>query len=303
MRTLVILLSLFLAACAGRETEMVLARPGGLPAAARVAGVPFFPQAEKACGPASLAMVLVWSGLSSGPEATSTQVYTPGREGSLATDLLGGARRNGRLAVPVDGLAALLGELAAGHPVLVMQNLGLDIHPLWHFAVAVGYDLPARELVLNSGLDEALRMSLDAFEHTWDSAGRWAVVVLPPDRLPATAGERPVVQAAAGLERVGLPMAAARAYQTALMRWPDSLSAALGLGNARYAAGEHDAALQAFQQAAEEHPEAAPAWNNLAHVLFEQGRKPEARRAALRAVALAGDDATYQATLREVGAD
>lgn len=303
MKVAIILLVLVLSACAGRETEMVLARPGDLPPVARVADVPFFPQADKACGPASLAMVLVWSGLESGPDATSTQVYTPGREGSLATDMLGGARRNGRLAVPITGLAALLEEVAAGHPVLVMQNMGLDIYPVWHFAVAIGYDLPARDLVLHSGLDPEARMSLDTFEHTWERAGRWAAVVLPPERLPATAGPLAVAEAAAGLERVGQSAAAARAYQSALARWPGDLPAALGLGNARYAAGDRKAAAEAFRRAAEAHPQAAAAWNNLAHVLLELGSRPEARAAAERAVALAPDDATILATLTEAKAD
>lgn len=303
MKAIIILLALVLGACAGRETETVLARPGNLPPVAKIAGVPFYPQADKACGPASLAMVLSWSGLESSPEAASTQVYTPGRAGSLATDMLGGARRHGRLAVPVTGLAAVLEELAAGHPVVVMQNLGLDIHPVWHFAVAIGYDLPARELVLHSGLDAQTRMALDTFEHTWERAGRWAAVVLAPDVLPATAGPLAVAEAAAGLERVGHPVAAAQAYQAALARWSGDLPAALGLGNARYAAGDRKAAAEAFRKAAADHPQAAAAWNNLAHVLLELGNRREARRAAERAVALAPDDTTILATLTEAEAD
>ncbi len=303
VKSAIILLVLVLAACAGRETEMVLARPGNLPPAVLIADVPFHPQTEKACGPASLAMVLTWSGTKVGPDAVSIQVYTPGREGSLASDMLGGARRNNRLAVPVRHLAALLEELAAGHPVLVMQNLGLDIHPVWHFAVAIGYDLPARQLVLHSGTESNLRMSLDTFEHSWERAGRWATVVLSPDTLPATAGPLAVAEAAAALERIGRFDAAAQAYQAVLARWPDDLPAALGLGNARYAAGDRQAAAEAFRTAADTHPQAAAAWNNLAHVLLELGRRPEARAAAERAAALAPADATILATLIEATAD
>jgi len=244
-------------------------------------------------------MVLVWSGLSSGPEAASTQVYTPGREGSLATDMLTAARRNGRVAVPVQALPDLLTELAVGHPVIVFQNLGLEMKPLWHFAVATGYDLPRRELILNSGFDEATRLSLDTFEHTWERAGRWALVVLPPDKLPATASEPAMVQAAAGLERVGLTGAAARAYETTLARWPDSLGAAIGLGNARYTQQDRKGAEAALRHAVTHHPRSAPAWNNLAHVLLEEGRAGEAREAAERAYGLdASPD--IAATLEEI---
>ncbi|MEW5726983.1 MAG: PA2778 family cysteine peptidase [Pseudomonadota bacterium] len=291
---------LALAGCAGRQTEALLAAPDGLPPVAEVASVPFHPQADKACGPASLAMVLAWSGLSTSPDSLSTQVYTPGREGSLAPDMVAAARRQGRLAVPVHGLRAVLAELAAGHPVVVFQNLGLEMKPLWHFAVAIGYDLPGRRIILHSGLDERLPMALDTFEHTWDRTGRWAMVVLPPDRLPATAGEREVVEAAAGLERVGLAPAAARAYQAVLDRWPDSLAAALGLGNARYGMGDPKAAEAAFRTAARRHPDAAAAWNNWAHVLLELGRVEEAGRAAERAMSLGGRGGPYAATWESV---
>lgn len=295
-----VLASALLSGCAGRETTRLMADRGSLPSAAHVVSVPFHPQEDKACGPASLAMVLNWSGLPTSTEAMSTMVYTPGREGSLAADMLGAARRSGRLAVPLSGLDNVLGELAAGHPVVVFQNLGLEMHPLWHFAVAIGFDLDRREIILHTGLDEAQPMSLDTFEHTWERTGRWAMVVLPPDTLPATSGEAEVVNAVASLERGGWARHAAQAYELALHRWSDSLAAAIGLGNARYAQGDLPAAEAAFRRAAERHPDAAPAWNNLAHVLMERGKGAEALMAAQRAVAIAGADGLYGETLQSV---
>lgn len=296
--TALVLAGLVLAGCAGSETAAILDGPGRLAPSAMVVSVPFHPQQDKACGPASLAMVLQWSGLAVEPGQLSTMVYTPGREGSLATDMLGAARRQGRLAVPVSGLDSVLGEIAAGHPVVVFQNLGLDIHPLWHFAVAVGYDLERRRIVLHTGLDEALPMNLDTFEHTWARTGRWALVVLPPDILPATAGESEVAMAAAALERAGHPREAAQAYDRMLARWPGSLAAAIGRGNALYALGDSEGAEAAFRLAVERHPGSAPAWNNLAHVLTGRGRMADARSAALKAVSLAGADGPYGETLR-----
>lgn len=293
---------LLLAGCAGRETSAVIAGSEGLPPVAEVASVPFFPQEDKACGPASLAMVLNWSGQSIGPDSLSAQVYTPGREGSLAMDMVAAARRQGRMAVPVHGLRNLLAELAAGHPVVVFQNLGLDIKPVWHFAVAIGYDLSARKIRLHSGLDEGMVMSLDTFEHTWERTARWAMVVMPPDRLSVTAAEGDAVEAAAGLERVGLGPAAAQAFETILARWPHSLPAVMGLGNARYGQGDLPAAERAFADAARRHPDSAPAWNNWAHVLLKLGRVKDAVHASRRAVALGGQTGPYAATWSEVQA-
>jgi tetratricopeptide (TPR) repeat protein len=290
-----------LSACATSGLPEPAALPAGLPGEARIADVPFYPQDDLYCGPASLAMVLTWSGAPATQEKVATAIYTPGREGTLQHDLLAGARREGRLAVPVESLAGLLGELAAGHPVLVLQNLGLDWAEQWHYAVAIGYDLDEGEIVLHSGLEAERRVSLATFDRTWARAERWGVVVLPPGSLPATAGEAEVLQAAASLERAERPAEAAKAYAAILDRWPSSFAALMGLGNARYAAGQVLGAESAFRTAASLHPDAAPAWNNLAHVLAAQGELGEALQAAKRAVDLGGpQDAAYRETLREI---
>ena len=300
-RTVGALLVLALAACATPQTERLLGTPTTLPPRAEVEGVPFFPQEEYYCGPASLAMVLGWSGLPVTQDEVAAQVYTPGREGTLRSDVVAAARRKGRLAVPVDRLASLAAELAAGHPVVVFQNLGLGWFPVWHYAVAIGYDLDAGDLILRSGPDPRRVMPLGTFERTWARGDHWALVVLPPGDLPASADEVTVLRAATGLEQAGKPREAAAAYAAIAARWPDSLEAWIGLGNAAYGAGDLDAAEKAFRTAVGRHPDAAAAWNNLAHILGEQGRRAEAVAAARRAVRLGGANAaTYRATLREV---
>jgi tetratricopeptide (TPR) repeat protein len=289
-----------LAACATPQLPQ-LGEAGGLPSRAEVAGVPFHPQTENDCGPAALAMVLGWAGTSIAPEEVAQQVLTPGRDGSLAHDLVAAARRADRLAVPVEDLAPLLAELAADHPVLVLQNLGLGWYPQWHYAVAIGYDLEAGTLTLRSGNEAEQVMPLSTFARTWQRAEQWALVVLPPDTLPASVDATTVLQAAAGLEQAGRHEAAVAAYAAALGRWPDSLAALIGLGNARYAAGQLAAAEAAFRTAVSFHPKEAAAWNNLAHVLAEKGNLSEALAAAKRAVDLGGSGAAvYRTTLQEI---
>lgn len=86
--------------------------------------VPFYPQERYQCGPASLAMMLNSQGLSSNPDILKELVYIPGREGSLQVEMIAGARAHGMLVYPLDGrLESVLTEIAAGNPVLVMQNL------------------------------------------------------------------------------------------------------------------------------------------------------------------------------------
>jgi len=301
-RALAAAVLLALAGCATPEVAGLRA-DGDLPPRVEIAGVPFHPQQAQYCGPAALATVLGWSGLPARQDALAAAVYTPGREGTLGHDLIAAAARHGRLAVPVADLPALLREVAAGHPVLVLQNLGLDWYPQWHYAVVVAYDLAAGELVLRSGAERRRVVALDTFARTWARADGWAILVLPPEVLPASAGEEAAVQAAAGLERAGRAAEAAIAYDTLLDRWPGSLAAAIGRGNVRYAAGDLDGAATAYRAALEHHPDAAALWNNLADVLAARGERGAAVVAARRAVALGGPHADlYRQTLREVSA-
>jgi tetratricopeptide (TPR) repeat protein len=267
-------------------------RIAALPAAAAVADVPFFAQEDYYCGPAALAMTLAWSGLEVRQDDLVPVVFTPGRQGTLQSDVLAAARRYERLAIAVDSLPALLAELAAGHPVLVFQNLGLPPLPQWHYAVATGYDLDARTLRLHSGRTEDYELPLSTFARTWARVDNWALVVLPPDQLPATAGERAVLEAASALERGDAAVAATTAYATILTRWPDSLPGWIGLGNAAYAAGDRHRAIAAFRGATKRHPSALAAWQNLAFVLAETGAEGEAAAARARADALAAGHAS-----------
>ncbi len=297
-----LLVLLLVAACATpRQTATLIADPGDLPRRAMVPDVPFFPQERYYCGPAAVAMTLAWTGLPVDQEDMAPQVYTPGREGSLQPDMIAALRRNGRLAVPVSRLDDILAEIAAGRPILVFQNLGLSWVPQWHFAVAIGYDLDREELILHTGTSEARPVALATFERTWARGDYWALVVLNPDQLPVAADEFQVLRAAAGLERAQQNEAAATAYETILGRWPESFAAWLGLGNVRYASRDPAAAEFAWRGAIAAAPDrAAAAWNNLAYVLADLGRRDEALAAARKAVDLGGGDPNYQATLEEL---
>jgi len=290
--------------CATPQSETVLRASAGLPERVALA-VPFHAQGAHQCGPAALAMALGWSGVAVSPEELAREVFVPGREGSFAVGLVAAARARGRVPVEVRDLGELLGELAAGHPVLVLQDLGLRLPFLSrpHFAVAVGYDRPAHRLVLHSGTLAHRPITFANFERTWRRAGGFAVAVLPPGELPAVPDEARWLAAAAGLERAGRRAEAEAAYRSALARWPDSAAAWLALGNVALAGERLADAEHAFRRATALAPGSAPAWNNLAHVLHRSGRPAEALAAARRAVSLGGPHReTARRTLEEIEA-
>lgn len=302
MRCTAVLLLALVAACASPDTERLLAGQAAHPEKTEIIGVPFFPQEEAYCGPASLASVLAWSGLSVTQTEIAAQVYTAGRGGTLQSDMLGAARRNGRLAVPIDSLVGIFREVSVGRPVLVFQNLAFDWYPKWHYAVVYGYDLDAGTVLLHSGEEERHVSDLDGFARSWRRGGSWAVVVLPPDKLPVEASERTLLAAAAALSRAEQEEAAETAFAAIAARWPDSVTARLGLGNARFTQQKYHGAERAFRAAIERAPRNADAWNNLAYALARQGRHADAVAAARKAVAFgAPGNATYRDTLNEIG--
>jgi hypothetical protein len=266
-----------------------------------LADVPFFPQEEYQCGPAALATVLQNAGIARTPAQLAPEVYLPQRHGSLQLELLGASRRAGAVPYVLHNQPDdLLREVAAGHPVVVLQNLGWSMAPQWHYAVVVGFDLTGKTLMLRSGTTERLQMPLDDFDRSWARAERWAFVALPPGRLPATASEQDYVAAATAFERVA-PTLGPQAYETALRAWPKNLLARLALGNAAYRQRQLEFAQTQYRQATADHPESGDAWNNYAQVRFEQGHSDEALAAARRAVAIGGPHlSTYVATLRAI---
>ncbi|HWK53208.1 MAG TPA: PA2778 family cysteine peptidase, partial [Hyphomicrobiales bacterium] len=292
--------------CAGTLPAKLAQDAGrGQDASAHIDELPFFPQDDYQCGPAALATVLAHNGLAVMPEDLIGEVFVPGRKGSFQFELAASARRHEQLAYPLQGgLNALLDELDAGHPVLVLQNLGLSWYPQWHYAVARGYDLPRRELILNSGTLENYRLALATFARTWVRAEEWGLVILSPGQLPTTAA--PDAYFSAILPQLSGAGSASTAIQRQLLqagleRWPQHLELLMAHGNQLYAQGELQAALQEFERAASYHPDYAYAWNNQAVVAAELGLREQALAAVTKARALApADDATVNATWQEL---
>lgn len=267
------------------QTQQLLATPpAGLPRRVLLDATPFHPQTELQCGPAALATLLGAAGRPVTPESLMPEVFVPGRGGSLQIELLGATRRHDAVSTVLPPrLDALLQEVAAGHPVGVMLNLGLSWVPLWHFAVVVGFDLGREEVLLRSGQTRELHLPLRTFERTWARSQHWAFVALPPEALPTTASLAAVRDGLIGFERAAPPARAVVAWQSAWHRWPGDVVIGMGLGNSQVAAGDAPVALRTFAQVAEV-TDSAAAWNNLASLRLQTGDLPGARQAARQAV-------------------
>jgi len=266
--------------------------PASAPRSIELAATPFFPQEDFQCGPAALATLLVASGVEVTPEALAPEVFIPGREGSLSLELIGAARRHGRLPYVLASTAEeMIAELESGRPVLVLQNLGAGPLPVWHYAVLIGYDAERNVAVLRSGREERVEMKWQRFAGSWHRGRRFALTTLQPGVIPRHAEPGRFMEAAAGLEAAGQRRAAAEAYDAAIVRWPGEPLPWLGRGNLALAEGNRAAAADAYLRAIELAPHDAAARNNLAELLLDAGCLDESRRQVERASALAAGSA------------
>lgn len=286
----VFVFALMLSGCASLVPQTAAlrdAKPEGLPEQVELKQVPFFPQLDYQCGPAALATALATFGAKVTPEMLVPEVYLPDRQGSLQVEMLAAPRRHGMVSyLLAPRYADLLREVAAGNPVIVLQNLGLVDG--WHYAVVVGYDYDKGDLILRSGVAERETLNFAVHEFVWMRGGYWAMVALPPDRIPATADEARWLSSVAALERTGDAANARIAYRTFLERWPGNINAAIGLANSDHKLGDLKGAENVLREAASRAPDSAIVLNNLAQTLSDQGRDKEALPFAERAAALGG---------------
>ena len=295
-------LLLALGACASSpQTRLLLDHPPDLPPVTELSDVPFFPQQEYHCGPAALAAIINYRGITVEPDDIARLVYVPELQGSLQVEIVAATRQFDLVPVELDGqIESLLHELAAGNPVFVLQNLALEAYPLWHYEILIGYDLEQGHMILRSGANRRITRTFALFEKTWQRADHWALVVVGADSIPATGGVDAYLAAVIGMEQVGRLASAREAYASAVQRWPDSLLALSGLGNTSYALGDYAGAESAFRAGLAIDPAKAELWNNLAYALARLDRREASLEAIENALKLDPGNAGLQDSRREL---
>ncbi len=275
----------FLAACllqgcalmVPQTMELRDAWPEGLPQRTTIEAVPFYAQDEYQCGPTALATTLKHAGVDVTPDDLVPEVYLPSRFGSLQVEMAATPRRHGIVSYKLKPrYEDLLREVAAGNPVIVLLDYGVWPVRVWHYSVVVGFDRPGGQVTLRSGVKRSLLMPIPVLEYLWKESDYWALVTLPPGRVPETAEETAYLDAVRAMARVASLQEAERAYAGFLVRWPDNEVASIGLAGSLHAQGRLPDAEAALRRALERHPASVPLLNNLAQTLSDEGRNDEA---------------------------
>lgn len=142
--------------------------------------VPFFPQEENYCGPASLASLLGYWGYKITQEEVARDVFTPEIKGAITVDMVNYARRNGFEATSYEGsLENLKEEVDKGHPLILYLHMGIPLVPRRHYMVAVGYDETKKAVIAYSGREKDILIPYEDLLRDWKRTGYWTLLILP----------------------------------------------------------------------------------------------------------------------------
>ena len=266
-----------------------------------VIDVPFIAQKKFYCGPASLAMVADYYGVKTTSSQIEKRMLLPARKGTLQVELQATARSLNFASFPMQmDRQSLITAIDQEQPVIVLQNLSLDIYPRWHYAVVVGRSETTDHLLLHSGEHEYYRVRWQTFKNTWQRSGNWALMVLPAGELPGSISQQQALKAAMDLEKTGKVRAAQLSYAAISQRWPKSFAAHVGLANTYMKLNEPLAASKAYQQALKLDKYSASTLNNFAYSAHDLGCEITAIHAAGCALKMSGSDKRILATLNDL---
>lgn len=140
--------------------------------------VPFYPQEDFQCGPASLASVLNFWGIPVTPREIAADIYSPSARGTLNLDMRLYSEKKGLRAVHYKGsVEDIKNKIDLGYPMIVLVDLGLLIYQQNHFMVVVGYD--ENNFLAHSGKERLKSIPLKKFIKTWEKTNFWALWIRP----------------------------------------------------------------------------------------------------------------------------
>jgi predicted double-glycine peptidase len=144
-----------------------------------VEGVPFYPQEEYQCGPASLAGVLNYYGLGVTPADIAAEIFSRQARETLDMDMVFYAQKRGMKADQYGGsIEDLRRNIDFRRPLIVLIDEGFWVYQKSHFMVVLGYD--EKGFVVNSGKEEHKFLSQGPFARTWEKTKFWTLKITPP---------------------------------------------------------------------------------------------------------------------------
>jgi len=140
--------------------------------------VPFYPGEDYQCGPASLAGVLNYWGVTVSPGDIAREIFSPSAGGTLNFDMSLYVRSRGLQALQYSGTIEDLKEkITSSYPLIVLVDYGFSIYQVNHFMVVVGFT--DEGVVVNTGREERRLIPSRDFLKAWKRTKYWTLLISP----------------------------------------------------------------------------------------------------------------------------
>jgi len=233
--------------------------------------VPFEKQSRYQCGPAALSSVMKYWGKEVSPEEIAKAVYIPCIRGTLDFDLENFPTGHGFW---VRSYSATFKDLKAkikkDIPLIVLHRQGPQFLNKYHYLVVVGYDEPRGLVVAHTGHKKDAVFTTRDFLRRWDGAQRWALIVVPAEKVDWQLSAEEHNSLGLFYEKRGDLARAKDNYEKSIRLEPKIATFYFNLGNVTLKLRNFNDAEDAYKRAIELDPTFADAYNNLACVYLEQ---------------------------------
>jgi predicted double-glycine peptidase len=144
--------------------------------------VPFFPQLDYQCGPASLAGVLSYYGDNVGPDEIAESIYRENIRGTVSLDMVLYVRNRGFASKWYKGNTDdIIRAVDRGNPVIVMIDLGFSLARAYHYMVITGYSF--KGVIANTGTTPQKLISWEQFMSQWEKTHNWTLLITPKEAV------------------------------------------------------------------------------------------------------------------------
>ncbi|MCL5062544.1 MAG: C39 family peptidase, partial [Nitrospiraceae bacterium] len=134
------------------------------------------PQEDYQCGPASLAGVLNYWGITVSPDDVAKDIYSESARGTLNIDMLLYVNKKGLYALQYAGSwDDIEAKINDGYPLIVLVDYGFSVYQANHFMVVVGYNDDG--VVVNSGKTEHMFIDKEKFLKAWKRTNYWTLLI------------------------------------------------------------------------------------------------------------------------------
>lgn len=145
-----------------------------------IENVPFYPQQEYQCGPASLAGVMNYQRIDITPDKIADDIFSKSAKGTLSLDMVIYAKNKGFKAMQYTGsMNDLKANINSGYPLIVLVDYGFLFYQQNHFMVIIGYN--DYGVIVNSNTVEHQFIDAESFVNAWEKTNYWTLLIKKQD--------------------------------------------------------------------------------------------------------------------------